>query len=131
MVSQKWEECDLVPDDLRGWEGSKEVLPKENIEWRHVWPISRHNFFIDKLRGLTFDSKSLGSLFWIVDQRACKTSWDDDHSHVVRNESELIGCYGDQPEISQQLFKDMLLGEKKVFRSDVQKHYIWEALNMK
>lgn len=30
LVSQKWEECDLVPDDRRGREGSKvEVFPKE------------------------------------------------------------------------------------------------------
>lgn len=63
MISQNWEECGLVPDDLRGWEGSKEVLAKENVEWRSVTNLKTYNFLINKVRGLMFDGKSLRSLF--------------------------------------------------------------------
>lgn len=31
LVTHKREECDLMPDDLRGWEGSREVLSKETL----------------------------------------------------------------------------------------------------
>lgn len=64
LVSQKWEECDLMrgsEDSLIGCEGSKEVLPKETREWQSVWPINIkvYNFFIDAVRGFMFDGRSL------------------------------------------------------------------------
>lgn len=63
LVSQNWEECSLVPDAVRGWESSKKVLVKENVEWRSVTNLKTYNFFINKVRGLIFDGKSLRSLF--------------------------------------------------------------------
>lgn len=41
LVSQKWKECDLVPDGPKGWEGSK-VLLKEKHWMEECGPISRH-----------------------------------------------------------------------------------------
>lgn len=88
---------------------------KYNIECRNVWWESRLDFFIDKVRGIMLDGQIFRSLFWAVDQRACKTSWIEDLSHVVSNESGLeCGedggslrvtvvlvrmCFGDRPPV--------------------------------
>lgn len=85
-LSQKWEEYDLVSDKLR-WQGINK--DKYNIECRNVWSESRLDFFIDRVRGIMLDGQIFRSLFWTVDQGACKTFWNEDLSHVVRNGSGL------------------------------------------
>lgn len=85
-----------------------------------------------------FDSKSLRSLFWTVNQRTLKTSWNKDHSHISEKLVwTLVWLLWYQPKISQQLFKNVPLGKTKnknqeTFKSDVQKHYVMEEdLNIK
>lgn len=126
LVSQKWEECDLMrgsEDSLIGCEGSKEVLPKETREWQSVWPINIkvYNFFIDAVRGFMFDGRSLEVCLEHQTKGMHSLLKSRSLPHCEKRVWTSVWLSWGQWKISLQLFVDVLSGQNPL-RSDVQKH---------